>query len=1457
MATQQILGYDTVRSQYYNMDNYVLAFKVTLPMAARIVSLSSYDVNVSGYTASCGMGIYADNGSDYPGSLLYGTGGRNPANDWQWWTVSGLNVVARAGTYWLALCCNDFAGTISRRYDYGLTVSKKASGSYSTPPATFPIRNVDTSTLGFSMYAVYYPLFDLALWSLWPGPKIGSGQYWMLEGITQTEQGLSPSEVVSLTLSSLQTIVTYRLPMPALNVLKAGTYVVAVRAKANTTIGSPKIRALLEVDGTTSFASSETSITTTEATYFLTISVASDTSISQQLLLKIQGNASASLTIYVYPWHGDVQFGVDGQSSGGVPRSTLGLAAIAPSPGTHAAPVLISTATPSFNVQATAVYPDDTLTLRKYSDTRFDSTHNATSPVSQSLGAAKDITSSFPALGVRAFQFSAASSQKAVPIYNTYYVLEVASATGALLGSAAWELLLNVKAPSLLTLAGATSSTPAITEDLEPWVEWSDPNTDTTHWRVRVYRATDDALMWDSGETPAGATKCQIPATADLLSLTTYYVVVALMSGSGGSNWSIDSARGYFQIDKTATGAKITSHEGTSDAPAIETSTTPTFEWYFSKPQQAFNLEIRDETAGRVAYRSGWIASSDTSHAVPSGSALTLGHTYSVQVQIKDAVQAHVFTCDKRAWLHINEYPLPAPTLTAEPDTDSHTQVLLEWQAPAVNDGDALTYELEVTRSYGGSTYPARTYNAETTSFLLGYLSSGTYSWRVRAIDEHGLESAWSSADTFDVALASTPPEVTLQPWGPSTNPLVSTWSVYDEEGDPQDAYQIQLALDEGFEQIVQDSGAVASTNLYHQHPDLSPGTYWRRLKVRTAGVDWSAWTVDTVTVVSPTTQQDELQIILDPEGEATNLDLAAHPVSGVSLVRRLDGPAVLRFTVDNFDGTEAGIEDAAELLVRMRDRDGGRIEFRGAVTSKRVGDLVEIEAQDISRLFDHLRVTRWLYRRTIGEIIAAIVENPSGSFPTGITAHCDEVVDSATPGAPITATLFVGGGRTVAEWLSEFQKSTGYRWWIETQNGEQHFYWRNPDALPTFPAVLRDDIDRAAESPTQWRVGDGVQVDVVPPQANRVRFQAVLTPPLPPWGFRDFDAYFTESAARWTAWNNYTTITEDADAQAGTKSIKFTYEFTPSAQITWPTALPLGYFALPLDLQDQSGMEWGAWRFKAKMRLSIGGVVKSEGDLPQSGLLLYYCCSEAAKQSPCVAIGPDGSTAVGAALPGGTKPPWSNWMSGTFSPLRVYGNQEVRAGVKHVLAIGIGYQYWGGAPSREQLVPPPTVPAGQQIKIEVWLDDLAITSVQWDPLKMVDGTETPPVVEMTVETPEVTAGEVMPIEVPLQVSGLSRSEAMRIAQLKLAELSKTRRTVSELTLDGIRYIPLDTLVQVLLAGRGLTAALPLVQVEYKLWEAGDCTVLTLGDVPVDEQRSLENLRALLQKIQAELGLQD
>lgn len=1294
-------------------------------------------------------------------------------------------------------------------------------------------------------------------WTLYAGANVSAGVYGMTEGMTPAEASLSDATVVDgFTTTNWVTVLTYNLPDPIGGIIKAGTYEVILRAYG--TIGSPiDVRVILDGDAGSYTATSDTVAvnTTTEADRVFTITVGADQTKSTWILKVQHTHATGPWSnFYVRPIHANVRFGAQTGATG-TPRSAFSASPYTPAVGTHIMPTMIPTGLPAITLDCAGVYPDDHLTLVKYTDTLSTAAHSASGATTQTVGHVVDYTTSFPSAGVRRITGTADSTRKMDGSTNTYYVMTVKDGADGAVGTLAYELLLAVGPAQLTTLNGSAAGSYVVTDDLMPYVEWIDANAETTHWRVKVYN-TSDAEMWDSTETAVGETRVQIPS-GTLAASTTYYAVVTLMNGSGGSNWTLDSARGYFQIAAGATGVKITSHEGTLADPTLETDTTPLIEWSFERTQQSFNLSIVDESDQSVDYSTGWTASATKSHTV--GSALTPGKTYSIQVQVKDAQQAHVYSSDKRAYIHVNDAAVAAPVLTAEADTDSLTSVTLAWTGSVITDGDALTYELELT----GVTTQARTFNASSaTSLEVGRLPIDTFTWKVRATDEHGMVGAWSSTDTFVVADGGALPVATLVSRPTSAAPLVTNWTYFDADSDTQTAYQVQLATDAGFTAIVEDSGTVVSTALFYSATITTAQTYYRRVKVRTGATNWSDWsTADSTEVIGPTTQTSDVEVYLNAEGTPAALDQTTYPVSGMSVTFKANAPAECKFTVNNFDALEGGIDDDEEVLVYLKDSAGKRISFRGAVVSKDVGHMLTVTARDISRLFDRWRVTRTLSYMTLGQVIEAIVEDPTGSTSTGITAHCEEVQGD---NGVVTIRTFTGQAKTLAAWLGDFASATGYFWRMEYIAGAWHFWWYNPATQPTYAVTLKDNIDRANNSASQWRIGDEVRVVKDRSQyANRIMYSGIPDPPVPPLGIENFDQVFTEAVTSWgiftdageTTWG----VTNTAGyVQRGAYGMIFTWNHAQDGtHVAWDDIIPICYRRIPADLQDMYHPAFGSLVFDLKMtvKADTAQLYSSVGSQPAEPKSDYYnvvkpnlrpvvfvFTSESALAAP-------GSLKVNAvsALDSGSwimdKDPsgaWDSWQTYEF-PLP--GNMFVGDvdAYKHVIAIGFGLRTDGrfDAPTEGERYAG-NVRSGHEQYIQFAIDDVRI-----EPNKVSNQP-----IDRYVETAAVTTGAEQPVETPLGVTGLNQSSASILAATMLTYRNRTQQSVQSVTVDGIRNIPRGSQIPLVLPNHGIASdTLAMYEITFLPFDSGDRTEVAVGDPKLDVAKALAGLRQKLDSL--------
>ena len=577
-------------------------------------------------------------------------------------------------------------------------------------------------------------------------------------------------------------------------------------------------------------------------------------------------------------------------------------------------------------------------------------------------------------------------------------------------------------------------------------------------------------------------------------------------------------------------------------------------------------------------------------------------------------------------------------------------------------------------------------------------------------------------------------------------------------------------------------------------------------------------------------------------------------------------------------------ILDNDDLVVRVKDADGNKIEYAGQVDELTVADLMEVTVRDVARYFGRWKVMRRLTNYPIGELIKAIVESPAYDLDTGIVAHV-ESIDGDTAGLPLVVRAFDGGGRTLLDWISDFCKATGYRWYIETVDGVDHFWCYYPDNAPEWAIVMRDDTDIADDSASQWRVKDGFTVKRTRQNyLNRVKFLYRALPPAPPWPHTSWDSYFSEDVASWTNWGTspgVVTMSNDAaDKVEGSNSLKFTWDGTltvrkaPGSTGYYAEKFPFAYFRLPLDLRDQMSSSWGSYYCKYKFTVTKDGapytnhawapvlywIMEEEaisdgepwkiGNWPMAATYNRWGLAQGAYTYPYLAHY-TGSAGGGAMSGGG----WNGaaWVS----PLVKGGvDQNIYKNVV-ALGLGMGWQWggdvadnWDGVPSVEKNMEWPLTGTWDW---DIWIDDFGIKATQGistDPMPGIHWRGNPDDWR-SVETAAVTAGTEKPIEGFLDTTNMTRSEALAMANKMLVRHSRTQTTVSKVVKDGIRAIPLQNKIRCTFPRHGVASeTYSLVQAEWKPLDSGDVTELTVGDIPFDVTRSIEGVRRLLSKFE-------
>lgn len=561
------------------------------------------------------IGLYADNGGTPAGGTLLTTCTTvvTPAGSAPTPKLGLLQPIwVTVGTVlWVVIQLQATSSLIK----LGAGTCYRFANTYGSFPAVCPAVNL--SGLPFVTGGYQYADPAQALW--FPQYMLDENSAYAFPGVRPWEYSRSTTTLCTeiLNNSTYTLICGYVLAWEGGFTLEAGTYVIWFRSWSDLDSTLQQVTLLADSTAFTSAVLSASSTFETGVPFEVT--VPTDTAILASLIvqLKMKAGLAATPNGYARPIHADNFAGVL-KGSTALQRLSFRSSFESPLVQAHANPAIAFITRPEFMDLLSGVYADDVLTLTRYDDTEKLAAHSATNPTAQSLGYASANIDRLAGTS-RVIQFTPDVDRRLKAKNNTYLVLSVAAPDGTAVGSTAWEMVLDVDIPVLLSLAGMTALTPERTSYLEPTLEWYDPNQgQSTHWRAKIYRESDDVLMWDSGETAVGAMQVLIPVAAGLASTTTYYAIVTVMKGSAGSDWSIDSEPGYFEIDDTSTTVKIISHEGTADAPEVITTLTPTFDWQFLKPQHSCDICMNDAADESIVYQSGWMVTADQSWEIPA-----------------------------------------------------------------------------------------------------------------------------------------------------------------------------------------------------------------------------------------------------------------------------------------------------------------------------------------------------------------------------------------------------------------------------------------------------------------------------------------------------------------------------------------------------------------------------------------------------------------------------------------------------------------------------------------------------------------------------------------------------------------------------------------------------------------------------------------------------------------------
>jgi hypothetical protein len=312
-------------------------------------------------------------------------------------------------------------------------------------------------------------------------------------------------------------------------------------------------------------------------------------------------------------------------------------------------------------------------------------------------------------------------------------------------------------------LSGATTTT-------TPTFDWS-AETGATGYQVQVLQTVNGATT----TLFASSTLSGPPYTlgSSLTPGATYAWEVAAYDSSGAE--SVWSSPQTFDVP-------LPPPTPVSPLAGTTTSATPTFDWSAETGATGYQVQILQNVNGATTT----IFSSSTLSGPPYtlGSSLTPGATYAWEVAAFDSSGA------ESAWSSPQTFhvPLPPPSpVSPLSGTTTTAKPTFDWSGET----GATGYQIQILQTVNGAT--TTIFSSSTLSgppYTLGFsLTPGaTYAWEVAAYDSSGVESAWSSSQTFH---ASLPPPTPVSPLSGTTTTATPTFDWSAETG--ATGYQVQI----------------------------------------------------------------------------------------------------------------------------------------------------------------------------------------------------------------------------------------------------------------------------------------------------------------------------------------------------------------------------------------------------------------------------------------------------------------------------------------------------------------------------------------------------------------------------------------------------------------------------------------------------------------------------------------
>ena len=374
-----------------------------------------------------------------------------------------------------------------------------------------------------------------------------------------------------------------------------------------------------------------------------------------------------------------------------------------------------------------------------------------------------------------------------IPFDTIYWrVRAVDSAGNKSAWSAEWSVIIvDGTAPTVPSLSSPSdgSATSDNTVALD-WSDSSDSGAGVSNYEVQV----DDSSSFSSPNYSAtpGSSSSTTSALADGL----YYWRARAKDNAG--NWSSWSSSRSFRVDTTAPSVPTLSSPATGSSTGDQ---TPTFDWSDSTDSGSglnrYEIEVYD---GDITWSD--ISATTTVSTFTPGSNIPFDRLY-WRVRSVDNV-GNVSAWSTEFWFDLVDDvtpSVPSLVLPADGSRTASSSVALDWNDSTDSGTGVSNYEVQVDDS---SSFASPNYSAtpSSSSATTSPLADGLYYWRVRAKDNAGNWSTWSSSRTFRVdTTPPTVPTLLVPANGSSTGDQTPTfdWTDSSDSGSGLSHYEVEI----------------------------------------------------------------------------------------------------------------------------------------------------------------------------------------------------------------------------------------------------------------------------------------------------------------------------------------------------------------------------------------------------------------------------------------------------------------------------------------------------------------------------------------------------------------------------------------------------------------------------------------------------------------------------------------